>query len=152
VVLTCVFCKNHTFFVFLASDSIFQPHGEGDFAIHYTMDTQLLGSLALLFCFVYKCGYLRALTIYVWSEHPFGISLCLAIVVLVVSSSFLLFFTGCWLESSVRLFSFFREVFVLFSFEFRSSLAPRRVASLASSVRYLFCFLLSLDHPLPPGG
>jgi hypothetical protein len=43
VVLTCVFCKNHTFFVFLAWDSISQPHGEGDFAIHYTIDTQLLG-------------------------------------------------------------------------------------------------------------
>jgi hypothetical protein len=56
VVLTCNFCKNHTFFVFLASDSISQPHGEGDFAIHYTIDMQLLGSLALLFCFVYKCG------------------------------------------------------------------------------------------------
>jgi hypothetical protein len=75
VVLTCVFGKNQTFFVFLAWDSISQPHGEGDFAIHYTMDTQLLGSLAPLFCFVYKCGYLRALTIYVWSEHPFGILL-----------------------------------------------------------------------------
>jgi hypothetical protein len=49
------------------------------------------------------------------------------------------------LESSVRVFSFFREVFVLFSFKFRSSFTPRRVASLASSVRYLFCFLLSLD-------
>jgi hypothetical protein len=69
VVLTCVFCKNQSFFVFLASDSISQPHGEGDFAIHYTIDTQLLVSLAPLFLFVYKCGYLRALTIYVWSEH-----------------------------------------------------------------------------------
>jgi hypothetical protein len=62
--------KNQTFFVFLTWDSISQPHGEGDFAIHYTIDTQPLGSFASLFLFVYKCGYLRALTIYVWS-FPF---------------------------------------------------------------------------------
>ena len=43
VVLTCVFGKNQSFFVFLAWDSISQPYGEGDFAIHYTIDTQLLG-------------------------------------------------------------------------------------------------------------
>jgi hypothetical protein len=42
---------------------------------------------------------------------------CFAVVVFVVSS----FFTGCWLESSERVFIFFREVFVLFSFNFRSS-------------------------------
>jgi hypothetical protein len=43
--------------------------------------------------------------------------------------NFFFLFTGCWLESSVRDSSFFREVFVLFSFKFRSSFAPRRVAS-----------------------
>jgi hypothetical protein len=32
----------------LASDSISQPQGEGDFAIHYTIDTQLLWSLAMM--------------------------------------------------------------------------------------------------------
>ena len=92
VVLTCIFGKNQSFFVFLAWDSISQPHGEGDFAIHYTIDTQLLGSLASLFLFVYKCGYLRALTIYVWSEHSLWDFVVLAIVVFVVSSSFLLSF------------------------------------------------------------
>jgi hypothetical protein len=54
------------------------------------------------------------------------------VVLLLLYLSFLLFFfliTGCWLESSVRVFSFFREVFVLFSFKFRTSFAPRRVAS-----------------------
>jgi hypothetical protein len=90
VVLTCVFCKNHTFFGSLAWDSISQPHGEGDFAIHYTMDAQLLGSLGPLVCFVYKCGYLRALTIYVWSEHSLCNFVVLAVVVFVVSSSFLI--------------------------------------------------------------
>jgi hypothetical protein len=129
VVLTCVFCKKQSFFVFLAWDSISQPHGEGDFAIHYTIDTQLLGSLASLFCFVYKCGYLRALTIYVWSEHSCGISLFLMLLFLLFLLLFFFLYTGCWLESSVRLFSFFREVFVLFSFKFRSAFAPRRVAS-----------------------
>jgi hypothetical protein len=82
VVLTCVFCKNHISFVFVAWDSISQPHGEGDFAIHYTIDMQLLGSLASLFLFVYKCGYLRALTVYDWSEHPCGISLFLMLLFL----------------------------------------------------------------------
>jgi hypothetical protein len=75
VVLTCDFCKNHIFFIVLASDSICQPPGEGDFAIHYTIEMQVLGSLTPPFLFVYKCGYLRALTVYVWSEHPCGISL-----------------------------------------------------------------------------
>jgi hypothetical protein len=115
----------------LASDSISQPHGEGDFAIHYTIATQLLWSLASLFLFVYECGYLRALTVYVWSEHPWEF-VVFAAVVFVDTSSFLLFFflfTGCWLESSVRVCSFFREVFALFSFKLRSSFAPRRVAS-----------------------
>ena len=84
--------KNQTFFVFLTWDSISQPHGEGDFAIHYTIDTQLLGSLAPFFLFVYKCGYLRALTIYVWSEHSQWDFIVLAVVVFVVSSSFLLSF------------------------------------------------------------
>jgi Zn-dependent protease with chaperone function len=129
VVLTCVFCKNHTFFVFLAWDSISQPRGEGDFAIHYTMHTQLLGSLAPLFLFVYKSGYLRALTVYVWSEHLCGISLFWLLWFLLFHLLFFFHFTGCWLESSVRGLSFFREVFVLFSFKFRSSFAPRRVAS-----------------------
>jgi hypothetical protein len=73
VVLTCVFCKNHTFV--LASDSFSQPHGEGDFGIPYTIEMHVLGSLASLFLFVYKCGHMRALTVYVWSEHPCGISL-----------------------------------------------------------------------------
>jgi uncharacterized membrane protein YdbT with pleckstrin-like domain len=82
--------QKSVFFRFLASDSISQPHGEGDFAIHYTIDTQLLGSLASLFLFVYKCGNLRALTVYVWSEHPCGIFVVFAVVVFVVSSSFLL--------------------------------------------------------------
>jgi hypothetical protein len=82
-------------FRFLASDSISQSHGEGDFAIHYTMDSQRLGSLAPLFCFVYKCGYLRALTIYVWSEHSLWDFVVLAVVVFVVSSSFL--FPFYWL-------------------------------------------------------
>jgi hypothetical protein len=130
VVLTCVFCKNQSFFVFLAWDSISQPHGEGDFAIHYTMDTQLLGSLATLFLFVYKCGYLRALTIYVWSEHSlWDFVVLLLLLFLLFLHLFFFLFTGCWLESSVRVFSFFREVFVLFSFKFGSSFAPRRVAS-----------------------
>jgi hypothetical protein len=31
------FCKNQSCFVFLTSDSISQPRGEGDFAIHYTI-------------------------------------------------------------------------------------------------------------------
>jgi hypothetical protein len=79
----------------LAWDSISQPHGEGDFAIHYTMDTQLLGSLASLFCFVYKCGYLRAFTIYVWSEHSLWDFVVFAVAVFVVSSSFL--FPFYWL-------------------------------------------------------
>jgi hypothetical protein len=104
VVLTFVFCKNHSFFVFLASDSISQPHGEGDFAIHYTIDTQLLGGLASLFCFVYKCGYLRALTIYVWSEHSLWDFVVFDVVVFVVSSSFL--FPFYWLLVGV-----FREAF-----------------------------------------
>jgi hypothetical protein len=129
VVLAFVFFKNHTFFVFLAWDSISQPHGEGDFAIHYTIDTQLLGSLAPLFCFVYKCGYLRALTIYVWSEHSLWDFVVWLLLFLLFLLLFFFLFTGCWLESSVRGFSFFREVFVLFSFKFRSSFAPRRVAS-----------------------
>jgi hypothetical protein len=116
VVLTCVFCINHTFFVFLTWDSISQPHGEGDFAIHYTMDTQLLGSLASLFCFVYKCGYLRALTVYVWSEHSLWDFVVLLLLFLLFLLLFFFLFTGCWLDSSVRVFSFFREVFVLFSF------------------------------------
>jgi hypothetical protein len=97
VVLTCVFCKNHTFFVFVASDSISQPHGEGDFAIHYTMDTQLLGSLGPLVCFVYKCGYLRALTINVWSEHPFGISLFWLLLFLLFLLHFFFLFPFYWL-------------------------------------------------------
>jgi hypothetical protein len=83
------FLQKSVFFRFLASDSISQPHGEGDFAIHYTIDTQLLGNLAPLFCFVYKCGYLRALTIYVWSEHSLWDFVVLTVVVFVVSSSFL---------------------------------------------------------------
>jgi hypothetical protein len=62
---------------------------------------------------------LRALTNYVWSEHPCGISLCLQLLFLLFLLLFFFLFTGCWLESSVR---------------------------------YLFCFLLSLDYPLPPGG
>jgi hypothetical protein len=68
-----------------------------------------------LFLFVYKCGYLRALTVYVWSEHPCGI-LRFAVFVCVVSSFLLFFFlfTGCWLQSSARGFSFFCEVFVFF--------------------------------------
>jgi hypothetical protein len=74
------FCKNHIF-RFLILDSISQPHGEGDFPIHYTIDMHVLGSLESLFLFVYKCGYLRALTVYV-----FGAS-----IVFVVSSSFLFF-------------------------------------------------------------
>jgi hypothetical protein len=92
VVLTYVFAKI-SLFRFLASDSISQPHGEGDFAIHYTIDMQVLGSLASLFLFVYKCGYLRALTVYVWSEHPCGISLCLQLLFcsfFFISSFFLL--------------------------------------------------------------
>jgi hypothetical protein len=131
----CSFCKNHTFFVFLAWDSISQPHGEGDIAIHYTIDMEM-GNSASLFLFVYKCGYLRALTVYVWSEHSLWDFVVFAVVVFVVSSSFLFFFlcTGCWLESSVRGFSFFREVFVLFSFKLRSSFAPRRVASCPCSI------------------
>jgi hypothetical protein len=48
---------------------------------------------------------------------------------LLILLHFFFLFTGCWLESSVRGLSFFREVFVLFSFKFRSSFAPRRVAS-----------------------
>jgi hypothetical protein len=104
VVLTCIFCKNQSFFVFLAWDSISQPHGEGDFAIHYTIDTQLLGSLAPLFLFVYKCSYLRALTIYVWSEHSLWDFVVLAVVVFVVCSSFL--FPFYWLLVGV-----FRKAF-----------------------------------------
>ena len=62
------------------------------FTIHYTIEMQLLGSLAPIFLFVYKCGYLRALTIYVWSEHSLWDFVVLAVVVFVVSSSFLLSF------------------------------------------------------------
>jgi hypothetical protein len=140
VVLTCVFGKNHTFFVFLTWDSISQPHGEGDFAIHYTIDTQLLGSLASLFCFVYKCGYLRALTIYVWSEHSLWDFVVLLLLFLLFLLLFFFLFTGCWLESSVRGLSFFREVFVLFSFKLRSSFAPRRVASCPPAIQCLVFF------------
>jgi hypothetical protein len=89
------FWQKSVFFRFLAWDSISQPHGEGDFAIHYTIDTQLLGGLASLFCFVYKCGYLRALTIYVWSEHSLWDFVVSAVVVFVVSSFFL--FPFYWL-------------------------------------------------------
>jgi hypothetical protein len=89
------FLQKAYIFRFLALDSISQPHGEGDFAIHYTIEMQLLGSLASLFCFVYKCGYLRALTIYVWSEHSLWDCVVLAVVVFVVSSSFL--FPFYWL-------------------------------------------------------
>jgi hypothetical protein len=121
VVLTCVFLQKSYIFRFLASDSISQPHGEGDFTIHYTIDIQLLGILATLFCFVYKCDYLRALTIYVWSEHSLWDFVVFAVVVFVVSSFLFPFF------------SFFREVFVLFSFKLRSSFAPRRVASCQTS-------------------
>jgi hypothetical protein len=133
------FCKNQSFFVFLASDSISQSHGEGDFAIHYTIDTQVLGSLASLFLFVYKCGYLRALTVYVWSEHPCGISLCLQLLFLLfLLLLFFFFFTGCWLESSVRGFSFFREVFVLFSLKLRSSFAPPEGSILYTLMSHIF--------------
>jgi hypothetical protein len=97
------FLQKSVFFRFLAWDSISQPHGEGDFAIHYTMDTQLLGSLASLVCLVYKCGYLRTLTVYVWSEHPVGFC-CFAVVVFVVSSSIL--FPFYWLLVGV-----FRKAF-----------------------------------------
>jgi hypothetical protein len=45
------------------------------FTIHYTVEMQLFGSLAPLFLFLYKCGYLRALTVNVWSEHLCEISL-----------------------------------------------------------------------------
>ena len=104
VVLTCVFCKNQTFFVFLTSDSISQPHGERDFTIHYTIEMEVLASLASLFLFVYKCGYLRALTIYVWSEHSLWDFVVLVVVVFVVSSSFL--FPFYWLLVGV-----FRKAF-----------------------------------------
>jgi hypothetical protein len=76
------FLQKSYFFVNLASDSISQPHGEGDFAIHYTIDMHVLGCLASLCLFVYKYGYLRALTVYVWSEHPCGISLYLLLLFL----------------------------------------------------------------------
>jgi hypothetical protein len=46
----CSFGKNHTFFVFLASDSISQPHGERDFALHCTIYMEM-GSSASLFLF-----------------------------------------------------------------------------------------------------
>jgi hypothetical protein len=107
-------------FRFLTSDSISQPQGEGDFAIHYTIEMEGW-SFASLFLFVYKCGYLRALTVYVWSEHPCGISLFIHTVVVFVVSSFL----------------FFLLVDGLFSFKFRSSFAPRRVAS---------CFFPCIDE------
>ena len=38
------------------------------------------------------------------------------VVLLFFYCCFFFLFTGCWLESSVRVCSFFREVFVLFSF------------------------------------
>jgi hypothetical protein len=138
------FLQKSYIFRFLAWDSISQPHGEGDFAIHYTIDAQLLGSLAPLFCFVYKCGYLRALTINVWSEHPCGISLFWLLMFLLFLLLFFFLFTG-WLESSVRVFSFFREVFVLFSFTLRSSFAPRMVAS---CTQYNVQYFNSMSHNL----
>jgi hypothetical protein len=110
------------FFRFLTSDSISQPQGEGDFAYHYTIEMQVVGSLTSLFLFVYKCGYLLALTVYVLSRFR-----CFAVVLLLFLFFFL--FTGCWLVSSVRVLSFFCEVFVLFSYKVRLSFAPRREAS-----------------------
>jgi hypothetical protein len=101
VVLTCVFGKNHTFFVCLASDSISQPHGEGDFAIHYTIDTQLLGRIVLIsiqFLF-WACGVAFSFCILMWllasvnclclERASFWHFVVLAVVVVyVVSSSF----------------------------------------------------------------
>jgi hypothetical protein len=62
----------------------------------------------------------------------------LAVVVFLLFLLFFFLFTGGWLKSSVRVFSFFREVFVLFSFKFRSSFAPRRVASCQRRKRIAF--------------
>ena len=89
----CSFCRNHGFFVFSTWDSISQPQGERDFAIHYTIEMEMW-SRTRFFLTVYKCGYLRALTVYVWSEHPFGTSLFLLLLFLlmVFLISFLLFF------------------------------------------------------------
>ena len=88
----CSFCKNHAFFGFSTWDSISQPQGERDFAIHYTIEMEMW-SRTRFFLTVYKYGYLRALTVYVWSEHPFGTSLFLLLlflfmVFLLFSSSF----------------------------------------------------------------
>jgi hypothetical protein len=48
-----------------------------------------------------KSSYLRALTVYVWSEHPFGISLLfllllLLLLLLLFLLLFFFLFTGCW--------------------------------------------------------
>jgi hypothetical protein len=70
---------------------------------------------------------------------PCGILLFWLFLFLLFLLLFFFLFTGCWLESSVRAFSFFREVFVLFSFKLRSSFAPRRVASCQTIKRFGFC-------------
>jgi hypothetical protein len=120
------FLQNSYIFCFLTSNSISQPHGERDFAILYTVEMQVWRSLVSLFLFAYKCGYLRALTVYVWSEHPCGISMFLLFLFVL----FLLFFffslvVGYSLPQGVLASS----MRYLFSFKFRSFFAPRMAAS-----------------------
>jgi hypothetical protein len=104
------FLQKSYIFRFLTSDSISQLHGEGDFAIHYTIDTQFWGSLASLFrlSFLYinvaTCE--RCLTVYVWSERAsvWDFVVLLLFLLVVDSSSFLSFY---WLLVGVV----FREGF-----------------------------------------
>jgi hypothetical protein len=88
--------------------------GRFRYPLYYRYTT--FGSLAPHFCFVYKCGYLRALLFMFGASIPCGILLFWQLLFLLFLLHFFFLFTGCWLESSVRVFSFFREVFVLFSF------------------------------------
>jgi hypothetical protein len=60
--------------------------GRFRYPLYYGYTT--FGEFGTAFLFVYKCGYLRALTIYVWSEHSLWDFVVFAVVVFVVSSSF----------------------------------------------------------------
>jgi hypothetical protein len=86
--------KTHFFRFFgLGFDLPTSWRGRFRYPLYYGYTT--FGEFAPLFGFVYKCGYLRALTIYVWSEHSLWDFVVLAVVVFVVSSSFL--FPFYWL-------------------------------------------------------
>ena len=85
---------------------------------------------------------LASVNCYVWSEHPFGISLLFLFLSCVVVSSFccvVACIDGCWLESSVRGFRVFREVFVLFSVWI--VLCPPEGSILSLSIQCLAPFL-----------